>query len=34
MVRPLPVLECASITVFVAGEGVLAEVDDDDKVSI
>lgn len=29
--KPLPVLECASITVFVAGEGVLAEVDENNR---
>ncbi|KAF8386050.1 hypothetical protein PRIPAC_75192 [Pristionchus pacificus] len=29
--KPLPVLECASITVFVAGSGVIAEVDENDQ---
>ncbi|GMR57855.1 hypothetical protein PMAYCL1PPCAC_28050 [Pristionchus mayeri] len=29
--KPLPVLDCASITVFVAGEGVIAEMDERDE---
>ncbi|GMS78585.1 hypothetical protein PENTCL1PPCAC_760 [Pristionchus entomophagus] len=30
-VKPFPVLDCASITVFVAGSGVLVEVDENDQ---